>query len=1331
MMIKQALISADAFASQKRSQWLWAFFTVLVFFTFLPKAHSAAPPGEWWNANYGLSKKITITAGSANVPSGYSVSFNEDTAALITGGYLRPDGNDWRVVYWNGSSWVELARWVDDIIGDGWNSANTRTWFKTQAGITASSSDDNYYVYYGYAGETQAAPAAMSDSMGADGASDIFWYADDFEEHAANSDPDGWTDQGAEDFKVVLHGSEKWFQAQTSNDWRDGSTASSMANVGDAVWSAKIYYHQAGTNSWGGIGVHIANGGVGRTILIRDGAYHHKDEAFAITTWIANTDIHFPLGSMGRIEVVTNGTNLDAYWYNPSGYSPEKVTLFTGYTMLPGTGKLGVYVERPWTSPGNDRWIDADDIIVRQHVSSEPTLALGSQVLLPDTCPVVTNTGDSGPGPLPAWPGSLRACIDYANLNAGTTITFDIPDTAPGYTTSGGQSWWRISPDSPLPPITATGTIIDGTTQAINYGSDTNSLGPEIEIVGTSAGITDGIVITGGSGTIRSLVVNQFSDDGIVFSTLDGNVVEDCYIGIDPTGTTALGNGDHGIIIRDGSDNNIVGSPGAGNVISGNGDRGVRILSSTGNIVQGNFLGTDPTGTGGLGNSAWGVHLQDASGNTIGGQNAGEENLIAFNGRDGIAIIGAGANRNSILGNSIHSNNSMGIDLNDDGVTANNGAAGFVPNAGMDYPVLAAAALTLSSLRVEGYVGTSALKIPGAHIIEVFKAVDDGGSDGEVEAGDGRNVGHGEGQWYIDRCVSAADGTFICDLTIPGSVTLASGEFVTATATDPAGNTSEFGANLVVTPNTCPVVTTTADSGGGSLRACLDYANLNPGATISFNIADSDPAFITSGGNSWWRISPGGALPTLTVSGTIIDGATQAANYGLDTNSQGPEIEIDGTNAGNNRDGLIITGGSTTIRGLVINRYTSQGINLRSGNGSVVQGCYIGLDPTGTSVLANDDDGIVIDAGSSNNTIGGPGEGNVISGNGASGINVGGDGNIIQGNLIGTDPVGTDGFGNTDHGILLSGAFETFVGGEGIGEGNIIASNGLDGIFVTGGGATRNLISGNSIFSNGGLGIDLAPSGVGTGDKSTPVLSSVAGTGVNTVVTVTSDPGDVVEFFRVGNPAAPTVSPDATGSGEGYLYLGACLDNGGCSGPYMVSAADSDAAAGAVQAVILGTALPVGGYVTATGTDTLNTTSEFAVNALSPLVLAKQAILAKDGLLITNSSTLPRGTVFRFLIYTDNTGPAHSDVSIRDVLDPAFAYSAGSLRVDNSVATGSSVGAVYAAVSAATPLTDIIDADVASISGNTIDVGDRFVGNGQLDIAAGRIWALLFTVRMQ
>jgi hypothetical protein len=345
----------------------------------IPLQPAKASP-DWWNANYQYRQKITVSSsGSTAVPDEYSVSFTEDTASLISAGRLRSDGNDWRIAYRNGSSWMELDRHVSS----GWDSADTETWFKTQAAISGGASDDNYYLYYGYPAETGTPPSYWSDSMGADAPSAVYWCADDFEEHSSGDDPDGWTDQGTEDFYVALHGSEKWFQVNTWNDWRDGSTASSMANIGDAVWSARIYFHQEDDNEWGGIGVHIDNGNIGIIVVIRDGGWDRASEPdwTPTTGWQSHSEIHFPIGTKGTIELITEGTNLDAYWYNPPGYSPERVTVFTGFTMPPGTGKLDVHVERPsiGLDPPNNRWLDADDIIMRKYVNPEPTASLGAE----------------------------------------------------------------------------------------------------------------------------------------------------------------------------------------------------------------------------------------------------------------------------------------------------------------------------------------------------------------------------------------------------------------------------------------------------------------------------------------------------------------------------------------------------------------------------------------------------------------------------------------------------------------------------------------------------------------------------------------------------------------------------------------------------------------------------------------------------------------------------------------------------------------------------------------------------------------------------------------
>src|SRR5205085_3020862 len=99
--------------------------------------------------------------------------------------------------------------------------------------------------------------------------------------------------------------------------------------------------------------------------------------------------------------------------------------------------------------------------------------------------------------------------------------------------------------------------------------------------------------------------------------------------------------------------------------------------STDGSTIKGNKIGTNAAGTGNIGNSSHGIELCCGAGNnTIGGTNAGEANVIAFNGGVGVTVHGVmsgstGANGNRITGNSIHDNTGLGIDLGNDGVTPN------------------------------------------------------------------------------------------------------------------------------------------------------------------------------------------------------------------------------------------------------------------------------------------------------------------------------------------------------------------------------------------------------------------------------------------------------------------------------------------------------------------------------------------------------------------------------------------------------------------------------------------------------------------------------------
>lgn len=130
--------------------------------------------------------------------------------------------------------------------------------------------------------------------------------------------------------------------------------------------------------------------------------------------------------------------------------------------------------------------------------------------------------------------------------------------------------------------------------------------------------------------------------------------------------------------------------------------------------------------------------------------------------------------------------------------------------------------------------------------------------------------------------------------------------------------------------------------------------------------------------------------------------------------------------------------------------------------------------------------------------------------------------------------------------------------------------------------------------------------------------------------------------------------------------------------------------------------------------------------------LNKMAFLA-NGTQLTSGSTLARGTEVRFVIYIDNTTNFPlNDVSVQDVLDSAFAYQAGSMKVDDTIASGATEAVIYSTVNAvATTLSDVVDADVASAVGVTIEVGDQNVANGQLDVPANSVWAVLFRVLMQ
>ena len=142
-------------------------------------ATATITPRNWWNHDYEYRSRISIVNNVAStLGSGYSVCLNIDTASLISVGKMLPSGNDLRILCLNMSSWIELDRHLIDM-----NTSSTQVWFKTQADIPASGSDNNYYMYYGN-------PSAVNPPANK---SNVYLLWDDFND----GDYDGWTPVGS------------------------------------------------------------------------------------------------------------------------------------------------------------------------------------------------------------------------------------------------------------------------------------------------------------------------------------------------------------------------------------------------------------------------------------------------------------------------------------------------------------------------------------------------------------------------------------------------------------------------------------------------------------------------------------------------------------------------------------------------------------------------------------------------------------------------------------------------------------------------------------------------------------------------------------------------------------------------------------------------------------------------------------------------------------------------------------------------------------------------------------------------------------------------------
>jgi probable HAF family extracellular repeat protein len=399
--------------------------------------------------------------------------------------------------------------------------------------------------------------------------------------------------------------------------------------------------------------------------------------------------------------------------------------------------------------------------------------------------------------------------------------------------------------------------------------------------------------------------------DGVGIDGGTDNHVQGNFIGTNSAGRAALPNG-YGLELFFGSSASVLGgtAAGAGNVIAGNRLDGVGIYSDS-NLLQGNFIGTDATGTRSLGNGRNGIAIHAGAygfNNTIGGTATGAANVVAHNGQSGVLVDrGTG---NAIRENRIFDNGGSGIELRHGG---NEMQAAPVLNFAYSFGSETTVAGTLTS-------------VPNAAVTLEFFANSDSGS--------------GEGERFLGSLTVSTDeagqASFTAHLmTSPDLV-----PFVTATATDPTGNTSAFSASLAVVRTTLTTLDVPGEGGVGTFPRGINASGQIVGF---FDDGSHFHGFLLSGGNYTTLDVPGSQYTSaqgINASGQIVGNYVDAnsVEHGF-LLSGGNYTTLDMTTASGINDagqivgesgghGVLLSGGNYTTLDVPGARTTSaQGIN--------------------------------------------------------------------------------------------------------------------------------------------------------------------------------------------------------------------------------------------------------------------------------------------------------------------------------------------------------------------------------------------------------------------
>ncbi|MEQ9308872.1 MAG: SdrD B-like domain-containing protein [Balneolaceae bacterium] len=482
------------------------------------------------------------------------------------------------------------------------------------------------------------------------------------------------------------------------------------------------------------------------------------------------------------------------------------------------------------------------------------------------------------------------------------------------------------------------GPFADGTTPA---GNTRGNIGIFINDSNNSFSID---ILNNYIGFLRRTGIHSENED--VFITVRGNEIFENSLDADSDTDGISGTGNWTIeenLIRDiGTTSSSAFDGGSGIEIGRDGDTS----PASGTISNNTIFDNQSTGI---------SVIEDVNGLTI------SENIITGNGVQfaadgnpksgaGIKLINSDGQREitgvTISQNQISGNEGLGIDISEsntvaDGVSANDGTidTDFTssPNGLVDYPIITSVATNGTVINITGYVGTDASRINETFTIEVFKANNDGDNAGEIEEGDAQSVAHGEGEFYIESTVSNPSGEFSSQLIIPGGVSLVSGDFITVTATDDDGNTSEFSANYEVGELDIEITKILLNSSpipqDEEVTFLIIAENKGPTDATGVTVTDALTAQLTLDAGNTSATTGSYAGNTWTI-GNMASGQIDTLTLVADPNTTGTGLSNTATLLNVNEDDLNTDNNSSTvnfdiatiIRGTVFEDITGDGI---------------------------------------------------------------------------------------------------------------------------------------------------------------------------------------------------------------------------------------------------------------------------------------------------------------------------------------------------------------------------------------------------------------------